>query len=75
MNILELKQGKTAYIHDIKDIHHIVKQRLLQIGVCEGSLIKMKRMMPFGGPCMIECSGQVIGIRRSDAKKILVNGQ
>lgn len=72
MMLLDLVEGKTGYIVDVSNLDKTVKHRLLHIGVIEGCPIKVKHRMPFGGPCMLECNGQLIGIRRCDAKQIKV---
>lgn len=70
--LLELLEGKAGSISDLSQVDETLKHRLLHVGVFEGCPIKLKCLMPFGGPCMVECQGQLIGIRRGDAKKIKV---
>ncbi|WP_433749045.1 FeoA family protein [Falsibacillus pallidus] len=72
MNLTSLKKGQIGYIKDISKTTGILQNRLLHIGVCEGCPIKLERSLPFGGPCMVECGGQMIGIRRKDAEFIKV---
>ncbi|RLQ97147.1 FeoA family protein [Falsibacillus albus] len=72
MNLTTLKKGQIGVIKDISNTTKILQDRLLHIGVCEGCPIKLERTLPFGGPCMIECGGQLIGIRRKDAEFIKV---
>lgn len=72
MNLLAIQKGNMAYITDLTNVPFIIKQRLMHMGICEGCHIKLRQLMPFGGPCVLEYSGQAIGIRRADAKKVLV---
>ncbi len=67
-----LKAGEKAIIKDISAVNKLVKRRLLDFGITEGTEICMKCKMPFGGPFMLECYGQCVGIRRSDASDIKV---
>ena len=71
--LLELLEGKAGSISDLSQVDDTSKHRLLHVGVFEGCPIKLKCLMPFGGPCMVECQGQLVGIRRCDAKKIKVD--
>ena len=75
MTLLELIDGETGYIVDVSNLDETVKHRLLHIGVFEGCPIKLKHRMPFGGPCMLECQGQLVGIRRCDAAQIKVEDE
>lgn len=72
MNLLTIKKGACACIIDLANVSPTIKQRLMHMGVCEGCHVKLQRVLPFGGPCVLEYSGQAIGIRREDAKKIVV---
>lgn len=68
----KLKLGEKAIIRDISCVNYLVKRRLLDFGITEGSEVSMKCKMPFGGPFMLECCGQCVGIRRSEANFIKV---
>ncbi|MEJ9210328.1 FeoA family protein [Bacillus smithii] len=72
MTLTELKEGESAYITTLEGVQQLVKKRLLHIGLDEGSYVTLRRILPIGGPCLLECSGQMIGIRRKDARKIKV---
>ncbi|AKP47323.1 MULTISPECIES: FeoA family protein [Bacillus] len=72
MTLTELKEGESAYITTLEGVQQLVKKRLLHIGLDEGSYVTLHRILPIGGPCLLECSGQMIGIRRKDARKIKV---
>lgn len=54
------------------ELNEIVRRRLQDFGVLEGSLIWLRKMLPFGGPCTIELNGQWIAIRRKEATRIAV---
>ncbi|MBS4212256.1 MULTISPECIES: FeoA family protein [Neobacillus] len=67
-----LKAGEKGKIVDISHVGNLVKRRLLDLGITEGSEICVKCVMPFGGPIMIESCGQCVGIRRKEAVQIEV---
>ncbi|PLT31137.1 MULTISPECIES: FeoA family protein [Peribacillus] len=72
MVLTELQPGGRAKILDIEKVNVLVKRRLLDLGVIEGTEISIKRILPFGGPFALEAGGQSIGIRRKEAKLIQV---
>ncbi|WML43261.1 FeoA family protein [Neobacillus sp. PS3-40] len=66
----KLKAGDKGKIIDISHVGRLVQRRLLDLGFTEGSEICVKCVMPFGGPIIIESSGQCIGIRLHEADRI-----
>lgn len=68
----KLKEGEKAKIIDISQIDHLVRRRLLDLGITEGAEVCIKCFMPFGGPVMVESCGQCVGIRRKEAIQIEV---
>ncbi len=68
----QLRVGERAKIVDLSRVSDLVKRRLLDMGVTEGTEICLKCTMPLGGPFMIENYGQCVGIRRNEAKNIQV---
>lgn len=70
----KLKKGDRAKIIDISGADHLVRRRLLDLGITEGSEVCVKCKMPFGGPYMLESCGQCVGIRRNEASCIKVDG-
>ncbi|NSL51500.1 FeoA family protein [Calidifontibacillus erzurumensis] len=72
MVLSDLQQGEKARIQDFSNVSELVKRRLIDMGINEGVEIHFKNKMPFGGPCMIEISGQYVGIRHQEAALIRV---
>ncbi|WP_338753200.1 FeoA family protein [Bacillus sp. FJAT-52991] len=72
MNISDLKKGQKAVIDDFSTLQETMRRRLMDMGISEGTEICLKYQMPFGGPCMIESSGQCVGIRKKEAALIQV---
>jgi ferrous iron transport protein A len=67
-----LKKGEKGKILNISGINQLVRRRLLDMGITEGTEVCMKCLMPFGGPVMIETCGQCVAIRRKEAVQIEV---
>ncbi len=70
--LADLPAGQIGQIIDIKQMPSETYRRLLDLDILEGTVVKMIRKFPFGGPVSIEVNGQQIGIRRRDAEKIEV---
>ncbi|MBU8880056.1 ferrous iron transport protein A [Bacillus sp. FJAT-29790] len=68
----KLKKGEKGRILDVSGIDHLVRRRLLDLGITEGAEVCIKCFLPFGGPVMVESSGQCVGIRRKEAIQIEV---
>ena len=67
-----LQKGETGKIIDLSKVNRLVKRRLLDFGITEGSEVFIINKMPFGGPLMLESSGQCVGIRKKEALRIEV---
>jgi ferrous iron transport protein A len=72
MKLTENFVGKQVRIKDVSSVSDLVKRRLVDFGIMEGSVIKLKKTLPFGGPFTIESEGQWIAIRRREALNIQV---
>ncbi|MBB6447101.1 FeoA family protein [Bacillus benzoevorans] len=70
--MVQLEVGQKARIIDTAGIDQLVRRRLLDLGITEGSEICIKHKMPFGGPLMLESRGQCVAIRRKEALSIKV---
>ena len=67
-----LRKGEKGKIIDLSQVNRLVKRRLLDFGITEGSEVFVKNTMPFGGPLMLESNGQCVGIRKQEALRIEV---
>jgi ferrous iron transport protein A len=72
MSLDRLPLGAKAIIKDLSGIDALIRRRLIDMGITEGCVVCLKRLMPFGGPCMIDAFGQSISIRRNVAARIKV---
>ncbi|MCK6255782.1 ferrous iron transport protein A [Fictibacillus sp. WQ 8-8] len=72
MVLTDIRAGGKAKIINTELVNTLVRRRLLDLGIMEGTEIIIKRILPFGGPFAVEAGGQWVGIRRSEAKMIQV---
>ncbi|MFD1178505.1 ferrous iron transport protein A [Paenibacillus puldeungensis] len=71
--LIALKPGTKGSITQIGDMDPILKRRLADLGIQEGSSVTVKRYCPGGGPVTLECCGQLLGIRQKEAAYIEVS--
>ena len=50
----------------------MMMRRMIDLGIVEGAVVTVKKAVPFGGPLEIEVKGSRLGIRREQAKKIIL---
>lgn len=72
MTLAQVKEGNKVIIKDLSKANHLIKRRLLDLGIFEGSEVNVLSKMLFGGPIMIESNGNRIAIRKADIIKIEV---
>lgn len=72
VTLADMTEGTVAIVTEISGVHDLVKRRLQDLGLREGSRIRVARCLPFGGPLMIECNGGCIGLRKCEAPNIKV---
>lgn len=48
------------------------RERLLQLGIMPGVILKIKRLAPFKGPLIVSIEGSDVVLGRGIAKKIIV---
>ena len=66
----ELKQGDWAVIEDLCDDCTCVK--LIEMGCLPGEMVCIKMRAPFHGPIAIGVGGNLISLRRTEAKTIRI---
>lgn len=71
--LCELKPGQKGCICDLSEANPAVCRRLMELGVEEGTRVQVMHAGLLGGPLTLEANGQLIGIRRSEARRIGVN--
>ncbi|MFD0715336.1 ferrous iron transport protein A [Paenibacillus sp. GCM10027626] len=72
MLLTDINKGEKVRITSTHRMDALVQRRLMDLGIMEGTLVMIKRILPLGGPIAIEAGGQLIGLRRRDAGMIRV---
>ncbi|MBB6671394.1 FeoA family protein [Cohnella nanjingensis] len=72
MALTEMRRGSKGKVVDLGSVSMLVRRRLCDLGVTEGAVVSVRKMLPFGGPCTIESNGQWIAIRRKEAQAMRV---
>ncbi len=71
INLNELPTGQHGVIKEA-NVSSTVKRRLLDLGMIEGTKIKLLYKSPFGDPKAYLIRGSVIALRDEDSKKIKI---
>lgn len=72
MKLTEITRGTQVKIIDLASVNDLVRRRLNDLGIVEGTIISLRKALPFGGPCTIETKGQWIALSRKEAVCIQV---
>ncbi|MBL4655103.1 MAG: ferrous iron transport protein A [Bacteroidia bacterium] len=70
MNLSELKIGQHAIVDSITDKDLSLK--LLELGCILGNSIKLESIAPLGDPLVIKINDSNFGVRKDEAKCILI---
>ncbi len=71
MTLGELKPNKSGIVIKIEG-QGVLKRRLFDMGITPGTKITVRKMAPLGDPMEIELRGYVMGIRKEEANKIII---
>ncbi len=73
--ITTLNKLPTRKVGTIKklNVRNEIKKRLLELGFCENSKIKLLYKSPLGDPTAYLIKGSVIALRNDDAKNIIIS--
>lgn len=72
MNSLYLLDINTAVIVESLLINQDSKVRLSEMGVMPGTIVRLVRKTPFGGPVLLKVNNYYLSIRKEDALLIKV---
>ncbi|MBD3224831.1 MAG: ferrous iron transport protein A [Caldithrix sp.] len=67
----DLRPGDEAFVHDV-DVSVDGQDRLRDMGLINGSLLRVIKYAPLGDPMEIKIRGYYLSIRKSMAKRIWV---
>ncbi len=68
----QLKKGEKAKINKVECTGEL-KKRLTEMGVIKGAAVEVLKVAPLGDPIEISVKGYNLSVRKSEAKKILVD--
>ncbi|PKG25410.1 FeoA family protein [Niallia nealsonii] len=71
----KLRVGEKIKINSLAKVNELVRRRLLDFGITEGSVVLVENKMPFSGPYILEFKGTKIGLRRREALQMEVEIQ
>ena len=71
LKLYELQNNESAIIEELTVNEH-AETRLSEMGVMPGTIIRMIRKNPFGGPIQLKVNNYYLAIRKEDALKINV---
>lgn len=72
MTLGQLKKGQSATVVSIADTDELT-QRLMELGLIEGSTVEVVHEAPFGGdPIAVRVRGSMIALRRAEANRVQV---
>lgn len=67
----DLRPLETGIVTEIQ-LEGLMKHRLIELGITTGARVTMLRAAPLGDPVEYSILGYNLSIRRSEAKKILI---
>ena len=67
----ELKPGEVGFIENIAEEEDF-RRHLIDMGMTPGTQVEVVRFAPLGDPMQIHIRGYELGIRKSEAEKIIV---
>ena len=70
--LYDLNINTSAKIHSMNNSNDFCN-RLSEMGVVPGSLVRVVKKNPFGGPMQIKLSDYYLAIRKEDAKLIYIS--
>jgi Fe2+ transport system protein FeoA len=66
----KMKVGEEGSVHNISSGAGLLKKRLLDMGVVNGSKIKIKKLAPLGDPIEIIVKNYSLSLRKNEADSI-----
>ena len=71
MTLTDLSLGETGIIHKI-ETDTTLSNRLRELGLLDGIIVRMIKMAPFNGPVEIKVHHSYLSIRWDDAQTIIL---
>lgn len=70
--LYDLNINTTARIHSLKNSYESTA-RLSEMGVIPGSVVRLVKKNPFGGPLQLKLNNYYLAIRKEDAELIYIS--
>ena len=70
--LINLVPGEAGIIEKIDGPHHIIRQRLLEMGLTSGTRVKLIRFAPLGDPIEISVRGYHLSLRKQEAESVII---
>lgn len=71
-NLSNLKVGQSGIIIDLQIEDKTLKRHLLEMGLIDGTKVKVKKKAPFGEPTVVELRGYELFLEKQELRKIKV---
>ena len=68
----QLKPGQRARVHSVRETEGTIYQRLLEMGLFEGTEVEVVRFAPLGDPMELLLHGYNLSLRKSEAATVEV---
>lgn len=72
-SLCDIKVGERAVVERLR-IHGSMRRRMLDIGLCDGTVVECVGRSPMGDPSAYLIRGAVIAIRANDSRGVIVRG-
>jgi ferrous iron transport protein A len=72
IRLIHLIPGEAGIIEKIDGQHHLVRQRLLEMGLTSGTTVKLIRFAPLGDPLEILVRGYHLSLRKQEAELVMI---
>jgi Fe2+ transport system protein FeoA len=69
MTLSNLKPGQVGEVTEVR-AHGAIRQRLLDMGILPGAIVKVERLAPNGDPVWIRLQGSQLALRRHEAESV-----
>lgn len=66
VSLSRLRKGQKAKVIQLNTVEKDLRRRLLDMGITEGVLVKVKKIAPLGDPIDIELRGYELCLRKRD---------
>ncbi|MCH5205797.1 MAG: ferrous iron transport protein A [Oscillospiraceae bacterium] len=72
-SLCDIKVGERAVVERLRT-HGSMRRRMLDIGLCDGTVVECVGRSPMGDPSAYLIRGAVIAIRANDSRGVIVRG-